>query len=32
MLTRVMSNTEEPDFPDDIYKIQLYRLQLWRKS
>ncbi|WP_433497691.1 hypothetical protein ACQP1K_22580 [Sphaerimonospora sp. CA-214678] len=31
VLTKVMSNTEEPDFPDDIYKIQLYRLQLWRK-
>lgn len=31
VLTKVMSNTEEPDFPDDIYKVQLYRLQLWRK-
>lgn len=30
VLTKVMSNTEEPDFPDDMYKVQLYRLQLWR--
>ncbi|MGW5259964.1 hypothetical protein ACWEQG_03265 [Microbispora sp. NPDC004025] len=30
VLTKVMTNTEEPDFPRDAYQVQLYRLQLWR--
>ncbi|TYB57806.1 hypothetical protein FXF51_38840 [Nonomuraea sp. PA05] len=30
VLTKVMSNTEEPDFPEDVFMVQLYRLQLWR--
>ncbi|GAB3890637.1 hypothetical protein GCM10027612_35170 [Microbispora bryophytorum subsp. camponoti] len=32
VLTRVMTNTEEPDFPRDMYQVQLYRLQLWRPA
>ncbi|GAA2206486.1 hypothetical protein GCM10009850_019440 [Nonomuraea monospora] len=29
VLTKVMNNTEEPDFPEDMFVVQLYRLQLW---
>ncbi|MFF4197837.1 hypothetical protein [Nonomuraea sp. NPDC001831] len=29
VLNRVLSNTEEPDFPPDIVEVDLYRLQLW---
>ncbi|MGW2214286.1 hypothetical protein ACWCSD_04815 [Nonomuraea sp. NPDC001684] len=29
VLNRVLSNTEEPDFPADIVEVDLYRVQLW---
>ena len=29
VLTRFLSNTEEPDFPTDIFEVDLYRMQLW---
>ncbi|MEV7006945.1 hypothetical protein [Streptosporangium sp. NPDC051022] len=29
VLTRFLSNTEEPDFPADIVEVDLYRMQLW---
>lgn len=29
VLTKILNNTEEVDFPRDIYELQLYRVQLW---
>ncbi|SDM51150.1 hypothetical protein [Nonomuraea jiangxiensis] len=29
VLTRLLSNTEEPDFPVGIVEVDLYRMQLW---
>jgi hypothetical protein len=29
VLTRLLSNTDEPDFPANIVEVDLYRMQLW---
>jgi hypothetical protein len=29
VLTRFLSNTQEPDFPADVVEVDLYRMQLW---